>query len=89
MRGERGLAAGLTLGRLGRDWTEVVGDRLAAETRPVGLRQGSLVVAASSSAWAAQVRFLANDVRNRANSLLGSEVVREVRVTVAREVRGP
>jgi predicted nucleic acid-binding Zn ribbon protein len=87
IRGERGLAAGLALGRLGRAWSEVVGERLALETRPVGLHQGSLIVAASSSGWAAQVRFLAGQVKDRANVLLGSEVVSEVRVTLDREVR--
>jgi predicted nucleic acid-binding Zn ribbon protein len=87
LRGERPWRSGLALGELGRRWAEVVGDRLAVETRPAGLERGLLVVAASSSGWAAQVRFLSDQVRKRANSVLGSEVVQQVKVTLA-DARG-
>jgi predicted nucleic acid-binding Zn ribbon protein len=76
------LAAGLVLGELGRRWGEVVGDRLAGECSPAALTDGLLLVAASSAAWAAQVKFLAAEVRDRANQVLGGAGVREVRVTV-------
>jgi predicted nucleic acid-binding Zn ribbon protein len=80
---ERRLEAGLALGTLARRWEEVVGERLAAECRPSALRRGTLVVEASSGAWAAQVRFLAREVGRRANELLEREEVRDVRVVVA------
>lgn len=78
----RPVAAGLALGRLGRRWEEVVGARLAAESTPVSLEGGRLVVTVASSAWAAQVRFLARDVGAGANRVLGDEAVLEVRVVV-------
>ena len=43
---------------------------------------GFLLVRASSAAWAAQVKFLAGEVRDRANQVLGIAAVREVRVVV-------
>ncbi|HXF56647.1 MAG TPA: DUF721 domain-containing protein [Actinomycetota bacterium] len=82
LRGERALAEGLALGRLARDWGRVVGERLGAECAPAALREGTLVVAASSGAWAGQLRFLAREVARRANEVLETEAVREVRVVV-------
>jgi predicted nucleic acid-binding Zn ribbon protein len=73
---------GAPLGKLMSGWEQIVGERLAAETVPTALEQGTLSVAASTGAWATQVRFLAEEVKRRANEELGSEVVRQVRVTV-------
>jgi predicted nucleic acid-binding Zn ribbon protein len=82
LAGGRSLASGLALGELGRRWAAVVGDRLAMECAPAGLEGGFLLVRASSAAWAAQVKFLATEVRDRANQVLGTAAVREVKVAV-------
>jgi predicted nucleic acid-binding Zn ribbon protein len=68
--GERRLAAGLLLGKLGKQWEYVVGERLAAESSPAALEGGVLLIKASSSAWAAQIKFLATEIRESANRLL-------------------
>ncbi|HEY3210482.1 MAG TPA: DUF721 domain-containing protein [Actinomycetota bacterium] len=67
---ERRLAAGLVLGALGRRWPTVVGERLAEESAPAALDGGVLLVKASSAAWAAQIRFLANQIAEGANRVL-------------------
>jgi predicted nucleic acid-binding Zn ribbon protein len=87
--GQPRMRRGLSLGRLVRSWEHVVGPELARETAPVALEGGALVVAASTAAWGAQVRFLAKDVARRANETLDAEEVRTVRVTVSQEVRKP
>jgi predicted nucleic acid-binding Zn ribbon protein len=79
---DRPWDAGMSLGRLGRDWRTVVGERLCLESRPASLEAGILVVQASSAAWAAQLRFLSAEVRTRANACLGAVVVREVKVSL-------
>jgi predicted nucleic acid-binding Zn ribbon protein len=79
----RPWAAGRSLGELGRRWGQVVGERLAQESVPGGLEGGVLVVRVSSSAWAAQIRFLARDIAARANQVMGELVVTEVKVVVA------
>jgi hypothetical protein len=79
------MRRGLSVGKLVRSWDEVMGPRLARETAPVALDGGALVVAASTAAWAVQVRFLARDVARRANETLGAEEVTTVRVTVSPE----
>jgi len=82
--GERRLRGGVSLGRLVRVWGSVVGDPLGRVTAPASLEEGTLLVVAESTGWAAQLRFLADDVRGRANEMLGADVVRRVRVVVAR-----
>jgi hypothetical protein len=84
--GEGTLRAGRAVGLLGRSWASVVGDRLAEESAPVRLDdEGSLLVRASSAAWAAQVRFLATEIEAAANRALGEDRVASVRVVVGRE----
>jgi hypothetical protein len=79
---ERVFARGVPIGQLASDWAAVVGDRLAAESAPVSLDAGVLVVAASDGPWGAQVRFLASEIAKKANAELGSQAVRQVRVVV-------
>ena len=75
--------AGLAGGELGRRWPDVVGERLAADSAPGGLdERGTLIVRASSPAWAAQLRFLAGRIAGNANGVLGRKAVSEVRVVV-------
>jgi len=84
---ERVFARGLPIGRLLAEWSEVVGPRLASESAPVSLEKGVLVVAASSGPWGAQVRFLADEIRKRANAALDAQEVVRVRVVVRPDPR--
>jgi predicted nucleic acid-binding Zn ribbon protein len=84
---ERSFARGLPIGRLAAGWTEMVGPRLAAESAPVSLDGGVLVVAASSGPWGAQVRFLAEEIRKKVNLALGDGTVGRVQVVVRPDPR--
>jgi hypothetical protein len=81
------MRSGVALGRLARAWDQVVGERLSARSIPVRLEGGGLVVSAASSSWAAQVTFLSEDIRRRANGVIGWEEVQSVRVVVDRDRR--
>jgi len=81
--GRREFARGMGVGKLARSWAQVVGDRLAAETRPAKLEGGTLVVHATSGPWGSQATFLAEEIRKRANGMLGTEEVKRVQVVVA------
>src|SRR5439155_25477602 len=83
-----GWEAGVRLGRLVRRWPEVAGERLGADSEPIGLENGVLVVRCSSAAWAAQVRFLAGQLKDRTNEVLGRAAIREVRVVADLGGRG-
>jgi predicted nucleic acid-binding Zn ribbon protein len=86
---ERVFARGAPIGRLANDWAAVVGERLAAASSPVSLDGGVLVVATTEGAWGAQVRFLAEEIRKKANRTLGVEEVRRVHVVVRSETPKP
>ncbi len=81
------LRQGMALGRLARAWTDVVGESLAAQTEPVALDGAGLVVGASSPAWGAQVRFLAEDIRRRASEALDGSPVGPVRVVIREDTQ--
>lgn len=76
------LRRGVSLGRLASSWERVVGPELAAESAPRAVDAGVLLVAASGPGWAAHVRFMAPEIRRRANEILGANAVRTVTVTV-------
>jgi predicted nucleic acid-binding Zn ribbon protein len=84
---ERAFALGMPIGRLASGWADVVGPRLAAESAPVSLEGGVLIVAATTGPWGAQVRFLADQIRVRANEALGAAGVATVRVVVRPDPR--
>lgn len=86
---EPAFARGLPIGRLATTWPDVVGPRLANESAPVTLEAGVLTVVASSGPWGVQVRFLAEEIRRRANASLGGDAVARVNVVVRPERRGP
>ena len=66
-------AAGSVSGR----WAQIVGPDLAAHTRPDSLADRELTVTADSTAWATQVRLLADQLVRRLNAELGENVVQQ------------
>ena len=84
---EPAFARGKAIGRLAARWTDVVGPRLAAESAPVSLDQGVLVVAATTGPWGAQVRFLADQIRRRAEDAIGAGSVARVHVVIREDPR--
>ncbi|HEU4354168.1 MAG TPA: DUF721 domain-containing protein [Actinomycetota bacterium] len=84
---EQVFARGLPIGRLAAEWESVVGPRLAAETAPVTLEHGVLVVAASTGPWGAQARFLVGEILARANQALGGDEVARVQIVVRADPR--
>jgi len=72
-------AVGSVFGR----WEQIVGEALAAHTRPGGFTDGELLVIADSTAWATQVRLLRAQLIRRLNAELGDGTVTGVKV------RGP
>jgi Dna[CI] antecedent, DciA len=72
-------AVGSVFGR----WEQIVGEALAAHTRPGGFSDGELLVIADSTAWATQVRLLRAQLIRRLNAELGDGTVTAVKV------RGP
>lgn len=73
---------GMPVAKLARAWPEVVGERLAEATTPVSLEAGCLVVRAADGPWGSQARYLADEIRTRADGALGGGVVTSIRIVV-------
>lgn len=65
-------------------WEEVAGAEVAAHAEPVRIAGGVLVVRVEDPGWAVQLQYLRASLRDRANAVLGDEVVRSVQVVVGR-----
>lgn len=64
-------------------WADVVGADVALHCRPVAVEGDRLVVLASDSTWASEVRWLADQVLARVNELSSTDRLRSVTVQVA------
>jgi predicted nucleic acid-binding Zn ribbon protein len=64
---------------LGR-WPQLVGPEIADHCTPVSLRDGELVLAAESTAWASQLRQLQRQILAKLAAAVGDGVVRKVKV---------
>lgn len=79
------FSRGIPVATLAASWKLVVGERLAAETAPAALENGTLTIRATNGPWGAQARFLGEQIRLNANRALGSEDIRVVRVMIGRQ----
>ena len=73
-----GLAERLREAEIWRIWPDVVGAALAARACPVRIINGTLTVAVSSAPWMQELRFMTAMMKEKLNSRLGAEVVREI-----------
>jgi predicted nucleic acid-binding Zn ribbon protein len=65
-------------------WNDVVGESVAAHTRPLSLRDGRLVIGVDEPGWATQLNYLTADLLRRLEELIGPGVVTAVDVRVRR-----
>ena len=84
-----GLASPDSLSKVFAGWAGLVGEPLASNLRPVGLRDGVLTVEVTEPAWASQLKFLGDDVIRRVNEQVGDGTVSSLSVRVVGTRRGP
>lgn len=77
---ERGWKAPLTEASVFGKWEVLVGADVAEHATPVSLKDGELVVAASSTAWATQLRTLQRQLLARIAAGVGDGVVKRIKV---------
>lgn len=70
------VCAGVVFAR----WAQLVGAELAEHAQPVSLKDGELVVRASSTAWATQLRLLQRQLITRITAGVGPGVVNRLKV---------
>ena len=84
-----GLAPPDSLSKVFSGWNALVGEPLASNLRPIGLRDGILTVEVTEPAWATQLKFLGDDVVRRINEQVGAGTVESLSVRVVGTRRGP
>ena len=84
-----GLAERLREAEIWRIWPDVVGAALACRARPVRIISGTLTVAVSSAPWMQELRFMTAMMKEKLNSSLGAEVVREIVLKAGRVDQPP
>jgi predicted nucleic acid-binding Zn ribbon protein len=82
VRDELGLPEVDTLRALSEHWADIVGADVAAHAQLRAVRDGVVTIAADSSLWASQFRYLERAFVERANGLVGEDAITSVRVRV-------
>jgi hypothetical protein len=59
-------------------WDQAVGPAIAGRARPLRLVGGVLTVVVASGPWMQQLSFMKTELRERINTLLGNERVKEI-----------
>ena len=73
-----GLSVKLLEHRLQRQWPGIVGEHVAAHTRPESIRFKKLYVIADSSVWVQQLAFLKPSLLASVNTAAGNPVVADI-----------
>ena len=76
-----GLEPATVLARVQGCWVEAVGEVVSAEAQPVSEREGVVTVSCRSSVWAEELKMMGPDLRERLNTALQDDAVRELRFT--------
>lgn len=84
-----GLSERLREAEIWRIWPDVVGEALSCRAYPVRIINGTLTVAVSSAPWMQELRFMTAMMKEKLNSCLGAEVVREIVLKAGRVVSPP
>ncbi|MDD2271427.1 MAG: DUF721 domain-containing protein [Desulfuromonadaceae bacterium] len=84
-----GLAERLREAEIWRIWPNVVGEALASRACPLRIINGTLTVAVSSAPWMQELRFMTSMMKEKLNSCLGAEVVRDIVLKAGRVEKPP
>lgn len=66
------------------EWAQIVGEDVAANSRPAELARDALIVVTRSSAWSQQLSFLSERVLAAVQTRTGSQTIRSLRFRVGR-----
>lgn len=78
------LKEALSQNDLFRLWNLVVDERLGRNTRPAKFKNRTLEVVVTSSSWANQLSLLKKEIVEKLNSIIGKDIVKEVKFRVGK-----
>lgn len=73
-----GLSERLREAEIWSIWPDVVGSTLVDRAQPARIINGTLTVVVSSAPWMQELRFMTGMMKEKLNSRLGAEIVKEI-----------
>ena len=86
---ELGISRQLEVCRAKLAWEEAVGMQLAQHAQPLRIKNGQLEVGVSSTVWSSQLSFMKNEIIDRINHKVGSQVVTDLVFVTHRSRNAP
>lgn len=80
---QRGWKEPVAVGSVLADWSSIVGPQIAENTEVESFENARLILRASSTAWATQLRLLTPQLMHKFNEVLGPGVITRL------EIKGP
>ncbi len=68
-------------------WEVIVGKAVAAHSRPVAFKNKSLLVVCDSSVWCSELESHKTSILEKASSMLGLDMIKDIKLVVKREPR--
>ncbi len=66
-------------------WEEIVGKAVAVHSRPAAFKNKSLLVVCDSSVWCSELESHKTSILEKASSMLGPSVIKDIKLVVKRE----
>lgn len=63
-------------------WDTIVEPHISENARPAAFRKKLLLVHVSSSSWVQQLQFMKKEILNKANKVLGQNVIEEIKFKI-------
>ncbi|MGI6093058.1 MAG: DUF721 domain-containing protein [Veillonellaceae bacterium] len=60
-------------------WRKIVGDKIAANAKPLTVQRDLLLVAVSSSTWSHHLSMMKQDIINKINAFIGDNLIKDIR----------
>ncbi len=79
---KRGMASRIEDNAIRKLWPKAVGSKIASQTNPDSLRNGTLFVKTVSSVWVQQLHFMREEILTKINNLLTKPLIKEIRFVV-------
>ena len=79
------LGRNLEEAQIWKEWPELAGMDFMHHGRPLGIRDGMLIIEVDSSVWMHKFAYTKRDLIRRINGLIGRDLVTEIYLTLTEE----
>lgn len=76
----RGWRRNVTIGGIETKWDELVGEQIAANSKPESFTDGTLTIRTRSTTWANQLKWMQQDLLTKIQQALGEELIDDLKI---------